>query len=113
MLAILWFGYFRSIYVQWLSWVVIVVFVGYMVTFLMYRYLTAHITAHMAHEPSYMFLAAIHGTISLAAIVFACFVFVRAGVSFERNENYFQHHTLGTITLALLWPMALISGMLI
>jgi hypothetical protein len=112
-LSLLWFGYYRSVYVDWLSRIVLCVLVVYMVTFLLYRYFTAHIAHHMQHEPLYVVLGAIHGTISLAAILYASIVFFQASKSFKKNENYFRVHKIGTLMLSLLWPAALLSGMLI
>lgn len=112
-LGILWFGYYRDVFVSWLALSVSGILIGYMTLFLGYRYFTEHITMHMSHQPYYALLASIHGTISLAAIILACVMFVRAAPQYAQMRNYFQAHPALTLTLAVLWPLAFLSGLLI
>jgi hypothetical protein len=111
--SIVWFGYYRNVYVSRLTWGVVVVFILYVSTFLLYRYTTGHMEGHMAYQPMYVVLAALHGTISLAAILLACYMFVSAGKSFAQNQNYFTVHPILSLLLVTLWPLALLSGFLI
>lgn len=112
-IAIVWQGYYRNTFRSSHAWMAIAVFVTYMTSFLLYRYITAHIEMHMEHQPLYVVLASIHGTISLSAIVLACVIFARAAASHARGENYFRSHRITSLLLVTLWPLALISGLLI
>ncbi len=111
-LLVLYCGYFKNIFSVVLTNTLTVVFIIYVSAFLLYRYLTSHVQAHMAHEPNYIFVAALHGTISMCAIVVAVYAFLKARLSFRGGENYFRLHPRLTLCLALLWPLSLMSGLL-
>lgn len=112
-LSIVWNGYAHNSFTRVHAWSTVAIVVVYMVSFLAYRHMTAHIETHMVHEPLYMVLASIHGVISLAAILLACIVFSKAPAYFARGENYFRTHEIRSLLLVLLWPLALLSGLLI
>lgn len=112
-LSIVWFGYYRNVYVKWISWFTAGILVAYMTVFLSYRYFTDHMAEHVNSEPNYALIASIHGTISLWAIVQACVMFFFAARVYERGENYFKLRSKSSLLLALLWPLSLLSGMLL
>ena len=111
--GIVWYGYYKDSFSPWFTWLTVLVLVGYMVAFLLYRYLIGHVDEHMARESSYVFIAAVHGIVSLAAIVQASYMFTVAERAYARNDNYFRMHKKATLVLVLLWPLALLSGLLL
>lgn len=110
-LSIVWFGYYRSVFVVWLSYSVVGVLVAYMTTFLTYRYMTAHIAEHMAREANYVLIASLHGTVSLLAVALTVYLFIRGARAYARDFNYFKMHPLLTGILIASWPAALLSGL--
>jgi hypothetical protein len=109
----LWLGYFHNTFHPIRTSLIVVVLVLYISIFLWHRYTSGDMQTDVSHEPLYIGLAAIHGTISLWAIVQASYMFIAAKKIYERGENYFRLHKHAVILTAVLWPLALASGLLI
>ena len=112
-LSIVWFAYYRNKFSPWFSMLSTLVFVTYMVAFLYHSHVTGSMEEHAATIPFFAFLGAVHGIISLLAIVVTLVAFYRAEPTFRRGGNFFTAHPQLSLFIALLWPAALISGMLL
>ncbi|MCF7815658.1 MAG: hypothetical protein K9M10_01490 [Candidatus Pacebacteria bacterium] len=110
-LSIVWFGYFRNIYSSIIARSTAGIFVTYMVLFMWYRNSTGYVEERIVSDSYYALVAATHGIISLMAVILVCYVFVVAQKSFSEGKNYFTNHRIITYSLAILWPLALLSGL--
>ena len=112
-LSILYYAYYKNIYSVFYARLFLVTSLAYMVSFLWHRYITAHISEEAASEPSYALIASIHGTIALLAIIDTILMVVLMERALARGENYFKMHPKFTVVIATLWPLALLSGLLL
>ncbi len=108
---IVWNGYYKNQFSARFAWGTTILFIIYASAFLLFNYLTGEVDEHANTERWYALIASIHGTIALAAIIHACIAFYKAKDAFARGENYFRDHKKMSISLVLLWPLSLLSGL--
>lgn len=87
---------------------------AYVVTFIVLllsrQYGTGHVIEHAISEPLYIFLAPMHGVISLWAIAQATVMFFFAHKAYQAGINFFKEHGKWTAFLIFTWVFSLISG---
>ena len=84
--------------------------VVFVVLLLSRQYLTGHVAEHMVSEPAYLFLAPVHGIISLWAFVQAGVMFFLAHRAYRAGANFFREHKKWTALLVCVWIFSLGSG---
>mgnify|MGYP001591360477 FL=1 len=104
------FAYKRGVFFSKIAVGVFVYAVIFVVLLLSRQYVTGHMAEHAMSEPTYIFLAPVHGIISLWAFVQAGVMFFFAHRAYRAGINFFREHKKWTALLVFAWVFSLISG---
>jgi len=110
-------GYYKNKFFRYTANIVAISLVVFTIFYLSYRFGIGHTTEKIemetVHNKYYVWWAGLHGALSFTAIVYTCTVFVYASQSFNEGGNYFREHPKKSFLLIVLWPVAILSGILI
>lgn len=104
------FAYKRRVFFSKIALGALVYVITFIVLLLSRQYSTGHVVAHAISEPLYIFLAPIHGIISLWAIAQAAVMFFFAHRAYQAEINFFKEHKKWTVLLFFAWVFSLTSG---
>lgn len=104
------FAYKREVFFSKIALGVLAYAITFIVLLLSRQYSTGRVVEHVISEPSYVFLAPIHGIISLWAITQAAVMFFFAHRAYQAGINYFKEHKKWVVLLVFVWVFSLISG---
>ncbi len=114
---VVWQGYYRNRFYPWFAYTVCSGLVLFTIFYLSYRFGTGYTPAKIEEETArhayYAWWAALHGTLSFIAIIQTCVLFIRASRVHTLGKNYFREHPKLVLSLVILWPVAILFGMLI
>jgi hypothetical protein len=111
------YGYRYNIFLLPLARTLIGSLFLFTVFYLGYRFGSGYTPARMSEyetlDPYYILYAALHGTVSLVAIGVTAYAFAYASKVYRRGENYFRQHVEIFFILFIVWPIMVLSGLLI
>ncbi len=114
---IVWRAYYRNRFSPWFAYALCSALVLFTIFYLSYRFGTGYTSEILEKEATrdayYAWWAGLHGTLSFVAIIQTCVLFIGASRVYPLGRNYFKEHPKLSLSLVILWPVALLFGMLI